>query len=217
MRCTWLALPMYLEVTIARELAGALPSWFYAGPRAWEPLRWRNTLRLLLAIDLPHRGIIADVETAREWRAAPLAERGALLNELAQVVRDGTDLGVTTVPMHFLARDLAATGAWGSPQLYGRTVSIARAVAAVRAQGWRELAPSIAAFGRSAYAQARYLRSLPAMRSAIVWAGPYGPPRPVQEVIARWDPPSRPPASSRRRPPAPASPSRSLRSPRALR
>lgn len=112
----------------ASEAFGADRVWWYDGPASWTPGQWRQTLDRCLALAGPGgNGVIADVETASQWAAAP-TELAALGDALAQAATDlrPAIVVVTSPPAHAMGRSLGAASGliYGSPQLYGRSAPL---------------------------------------------------------------------------------------------
>jgi hypothetical protein len=168
--------------------AAGLEVWLWSGPDSWRPPNWRRTLRVLMdrLQQAPFvQGVIADPETAPEWRNAGEGEARALADALGRLSRAGYSVGLTTHtgwPWEPLVGRLAGpSGVWASPQIYGIVSPGTLAELRRRRQRWDGLGfsavvPSVAFWERSAQEQEEYFRLWAKERGAILWTDA-SPPR----------------------------------------
>ncbi len=180
--------------------------WWWAGPDAWKPERWRETRARILELIAAGLGLgyVVDAETARDW-SGRTPEVQALAAALDGDSRAGLSVGFTSFPTWPYWRTIAHSArlVWGCPQLYGIVTPGTPAQLLERGEPWRlefggGYVPALAAWGRDVPAQAAYLAGMSSVPAAAFWHGLPAPRGALLELLRAWrpsDPFGAPPAS----------------------
>lgn len=164
------------EGTARALIAQGIEVWFYKGPSSWMPADDEvATIAGLEALILRTgaAGAIADPETG--WNDSPTSRAQRFTRALAASVARGFRWGLTSFPSMRHVETMAASGAWGSPQIYAP--DDARLIPRwVSAFGADNVCLSVALWSGHFYvfsdarAYAQYLAALPSMRGSIGWS-----------------------------------------------
>jgi hypothetical protein len=177
-----------------------LQTYLWSPPETWHPDNWADTFSLQMerVESLGLAGLIADVEDAPMWLGQH--DDVQALGEALKYASKNYSIGFTSFPGWPYVDDLAKIfggSVWCSPQLYGVRDPGTPQVVAARGKSWKSAfgaaryVPSIAAWNRSAQAQATYLQAFSDAFAAIMWLSPATPviDSPLYNVLKSWQPP----------------------------
>lgn len=182
--------------------------WYYSTPEHWRPNVWGAEIGRMIRMvrSVGAEGFIADPETG--WDGAPDAQADTLAVTLrAAVDTERVRVGVTSYPMWRFQSRLASHlrgRAWGSPQLYARTLppeTLARDGGADSLRSWMDawtaiwgpshVIPGAALWQHEGFAgdggrerYARYLAALPPAVGRIGWSAGTGPEWMMADYLA---------------------------------